>query len=367
LSRLRPLLDDAILTDPPSTELFEVYLATLEQLSPEFIGSYAAEAEPYARLLTRLLQPRFLESFIEDRSRPIALRALAVRHLNSDRTHTRLLARLTQPSQPLPVRVEAVRSLGLTPDEEAGVALLEVAVGRSNPAHLRADALLGLARQPVDVVPAAIALLNDPSAGVRLEAARHLRSVTVTEEARAAVVAAMQTLGGEETARLHAQLAFAVGSGAADHPATPDAWEAALGAAGDPETGRRVFFSSASACSQCHIVDRRGGDLGPDLTNVGRSKTRAGILDSILRPSAEISPEYQGWYVRTADGRIHTGRQIDVGSGGKAELYVQPGAFITLEGVEEYGPMPRSLMPDGLETNLTVEDVRDLLAFLESR
>jgi putative heme-binding domain-containing protein len=105
-------------------------------------------------------------------------------------------------------------------------------------------------------------------------------------------------------------------------------------------------------------------DLGPDLTNVGRSKTRAAILDSILRPSDEISPEYQGWYVRTADGQIHTGRQIDVGNRGTAELYVQSGEFITLEGIEEYGPMPRSLMPDGLETNLTVDDMRDLVAFL---
>jgi hypothetical protein len=42
LTRLRPALDEAILTDPPSSELFEIYLATLERLSPEFIRSYAA-------------------------------------------------------------------------------------------------------------------------------------------------------------------------------------------------------------------------------------------------------------------------------------------------------------------------------------
>jgi putative membrane-bound dehydrogenase-like protein len=364
LAGLRRDLDHAILVNPPSPDLFEVYLATLERLSPEFIRSYVDEAEPYARLLKRLLQPRFLEMFVSDRSRPVPLRALAIRHLEDLPSQTRLLTGLTRPSQPLPLRVEAVRSLGMTSGDEAGAALLAVARDASSPAHLRADALLGLARQPVEAVAPALALLDDPSPPVRLEAARYLRSITMAPEARDAVSEAMTRLAGSDAGRLRAQLAFAVGPGAADHPAGGDAWEAAVRSGGDPQAGRRVFFSTASACSQCHVVDRRGGDLGPDLTNVGRSKTRSQILDAILRPSAEISPEYQGWYVRTADGQIYTGRQIDVGDRGTAELYVESGEFITIEGIAEYGPMPRSLMPDRLETNLTVDDVRDLMAFL---
>jgi hypothetical protein len=42
---------------------------------------------------------------------------------------------------------------------------------------------------------------------------------------------------------------------------------------------------------------------------------------------------------------------------------VQSGEFITIEGIEEYGPMPPSLMPDRLESNLSLDDMRDLLAF----
>jgi putative membrane-bound dehydrogenase-like protein len=260
LMGLRHELDAAILTDPPSHELFETYLATLEQLSPEFIRSYAAEAEPYARLLKRLLQPRFVESFVADRSRPVALRAIAIRHLQDLPSQTALLARLAHPSQPLPLRVEAVRSLGMTSSDDAGAALLlAVAEDTNSPAALRADALLGLARQPVDAVSPVLALLRDHSAAVRLEAARYLRSVTLTPEAREAVGRAKTTLDGEDAERLRTQLAFAVGSGTADHPSTPEAWEAALGSGGDPEIGRRVFFSSVSACSQCHVVYRRGG------------------------------------------------------------------------------------------------------------
>lgn len=69
--------------------------------------------------------------------------------------------------------------------------------------------------------------------------------------------------------------------------------------------------------------------------------------------------------MRTTDGTVHTGRQIDVGSGGRAELYVLSGEFITIENVAEYGPLPRSLMPDGLDQGLTENDMRNLLAFLE--
>jgi hypothetical protein len=175
-------------------------------------------------------------------------------------------------------------------------------------------------------------------------------------------------LSGADAAAVKAQLVLAIGSSPpGTRPSTIEEWLAAIGSGTDSaDRGRRVFFSSQSACSSCHRAERRGGDLGPDLTNVGRSKTRAQIVDAILRPSAEISPEYQGWFIRTKTGELHTGRQIDVGDRGRAELYVLSGQFITVEGIAEYGPMPRSLMPDGLESTLTIEDMRDLVAYLEA-
>jgi putative heme-binding domain-containing protein len=147
-------------------------------------------------------------------------------------------------------------------------------------------------------------------------------------------------------------------------PQDKAAWTEAAGSGGQAERGRRVFFSQQAACAHCHVFERRGGDLGPDLTNVGASKTRAQLLAAILQPSAEIAPEYQGWYIKTADGEMHTGRQIDVAGGGKAALYVLPNRFVTFERIVEYGAMTTSLMPEGLETNLTVDDMRDLGAFL---
>jgi putative heme-binding domain-containing protein len=142
----------------------------------------------------------------------------------------------------------------------------------------------------------------------------------------------------------------------------------ALASGGNAERGRRVFYSVQSVCSACHAIEGRGGDLGPDLTNVGRSKSRSQLVSSILRPSEDISPEYQGWYIREKSGEVHQGRQIDVG-GKSIELYTQGAGFIEISksDIQDYGMADKSLMPDGLEARLTVSDMQDLIAFLEGK
>lgn len=337
MAGLRDAIDAAIQVRPVPRELFETYLATIQHLTPEFIHGYRSQAAPYAKNLKRRLPEGFLAAFVAETTRPPSLRALAIAHLENPADAAPLLSRLAQTDSDMLVRMEAVRSLAAIHSREIATTLLAIAENPDSPGDLRAEAWLALTRQPsVDGRPAATKALSDPALHVRREAERYLRHAR-SREVRSA----------EEAAG----------------PASDAEWMRATSEGGDPITGRRVFFSPASACSQCHAIEGRGGDLGPDLTNVGRSKTRAQILASILTPSAEISPEYQGWFVRTRDGQIYTGRQIDVGEGGRADLYVGDG-FVQLREVVEYGPTPLSLMPDGLEHGLTVTDVRDLLAFL---
>ncbi|HEX8532312.1 MAG TPA: c-type cytochrome, partial [Cytophagales bacterium] len=174
-----------------------------------------------------------------------------------------------------------------------------------------------------------------------------------------------------EPLRQQMALALAGQSGGKSFPPRPASrreWETALASGGDPARGYRVFYSVPAGCAACHAVAGRGGDLGPDLTNVGQSKSRGQLVQAILAPSAEISPEYQGWYIRRKDGQVHQGRQIDVGEG--AIDLLTPGAgFITVarDEVADYGMVEESLMPGGLEAGLTVEDLRGLIAFLAAR
>ena len=98
---------------------------------------------------------------------------------------------------------------------------------------------------------------------------------------------------------------------------------------------------------------------------MGGSKSREQLITAILAPSAEISPEWQGWYVTDHEGRRHHGRQINVGYN-DVELMLASGKFVSFEHPQAYGMVSTSLMPDGLEASMTVEEMNHLIAYLAS-
>lgn len=169
-----------------------------------------------------------------------------------------------------------------------------------------------------------------------------------------------------EVLRQELMLSLHQDSGERPDPAEIDQWASLLNGPADKDRGRRAFFSTASLCSSCHVVDGRGGDLGPDLSQVGKSKNRQGLISSILQPSEEMSPEWQGWFIEMKDGTRYDGRQIDVGTY-DIKLYTQAEGFIEVDkaDVADYGMSSTSLMPEGLHQRLTNQDLMDLLAFLE--
>ena len=70
---------------------------------------------------------------------------------------------------------------------------------------------------------------------------------------------------------------------------------------GDPAHGKALFYGAAS-CSKCHMVEGKGGRLGPDLTGIAGSRSLDSLVESVREPSKQIVPEYNG------DGR-HGRRQ----------------------------------------------------------
>jgi cytochrome c oxidase cbb3-type subunit III len=84
-------------------------------------------------------------------------------------------------------------------------------------------------------------------------------------------------------------------------------------APGNAAHGKELFFGDAN-CSMCHMVEGKGGRLGPELTGVGGSRTRDAIIDSVRNPSRrlawgltestkEFPQEYESVTVVTADGK----------------------------------------------------------------
>jgi putative heme-binding domain-containing protein len=301
------------------------------------------------------------------------LRALAIRHLSSPKEQLDLLTRLLMKEKEPVLRQEIVRSLADIPGENVANQLLKVVLKPGNPISLRAEALLALTRQPVDVSVRVIPLLEDQQPDIQIEAARYLRTKISSNGVKLALQQKYASLHAEDENPLREQLAMALsslenGNTLSRHPSTLEEWQAALTRGGDPARGHRVFYAMQSMCSMCHAVGGRGGDLGPDLSNAGKSKTRSQLVHSILRPSEEISPEYQGWFIKLKNGEVHQGRQIDIG-GSTIELYTPAAGFVTFQkkDIEDYGKIDKSLMPDGLEKQLTLNDLRDLISFLEAK
>jgi putative membrane-bound dehydrogenase-like protein len=266
----------------------------------------------------------------------LALRLLSPDHrfLTSDR-----LRKYVQ-SAHLPTRIEAVRSLAQQSKIERFPLLAQVAGDEAQDVEVRAEAIVGLAADAKQHRPLLEQLAASDVQVLRDEGQRALR------------LCGLQQAPAEQK------------------PAAQDfaAWNAVLEQPGDAAAGRRLFFSPVGGrCGICHQHDGRGGRIGPDLTNIAASNNREQVIASILQPSREIAPHYQPWILVTNDGKTHTGLRLPKAGDDGMELYVDSAGkpfSVASDAIDSRSAAATSIMPDGLETILSVEDLRDLVAFL---
>jgi putative heme-binding domain-containing protein len=135
-------------------------------------------------------------------------------------------------------------------------------------------------------------------------------------------------------------------------------------AGGDPKRGAELFFGETSKCSQCHAIGHRGGNSGPDLTEIGR-KGRDHIYRSIAAPSAEIAPDYMPYTIASRDGRVFVG-VVRADSPETIRVTDTNAKTITLARAEidQIRPSGTSIMPVGLAATLGESNLRHLMAYL---
>jgi putative membrane-bound dehydrogenase-like protein len=307
----------------------------------------------------------FLERFNERSAAPaarlMALRALPASH-KSLRTET--LVKSLEPDDPA-FRVEVLRALKDRADSKASPAVRAVAADVGQPAAVRAQAVLTLAAMDGGV-DAFVALAGDAEPSVRNEALRSLTQSNLTADQRGKLTAAVgkKANAGDLLGRV---LGKSLGTGRPDAKDT-DAWLKRLAGPADPEAGRRVFeHPKLAGCYRCHTVDGRGSVVGPDLSLIGRTDRRW-ILQSILQPGSVIAPHYQAWKVLTTDEVTRTGLLV--------RTYLDESEYVDEKGnrfrvtageVAEVRAATVSIMPMDLLDNLTDQEIRDLVAYLESR
>lgn len=254
-----------------------------------------------------------------DRSQPVevrgaASRALAKSALSEDQLY-RLIDTLDQlgPME-LPSIVEA---FGRGSSGELGDKLLHALEASGGLANLRADILETIAEgYPPEFQKGARALVADQEVGV-----------------------------DEQRQRIEKLLASSEG--------------------GDIRRGQAVFNSTKAACSSCHMIGYQGGDVGPELSRIGRVRTEQDLLESIVYPSLSFVRSYEPIVVVAGDD-VHSGVTLEES---ETHLVLATGADeqvrIAKADVEEIRPGTVSVMPAGLADEFSSQELIDLVAFLK--
>lgn len=130
---------------------------------------------------------------------------------------------------------------------------------------------------------------------------------------------------------------------------------------GNAQNGKLVHDK---LCGQCHKLHGEGFEVGPEITVNGRG-TLEQLLSNVFDPSLVIGKDYQGRTVLTADGRVLSGLLVE-DSPSRVVLKLQGAKLETIarEDVEEMKISEVSLMPEGVEKQLSPEEIADLFAFL---
>ena len=279
-----------------------------------------------------------------DRTEVLRLEAIHTLGFAPPEDTFRALGELLDGRQPQTIQMAALKALGRHRRREVGEMIVaawagfspqvqkaaaEVLFGRLDRLALLLDAVEGGTISPAQLDPARIErLLAHPSDDVRTRA--------------------NDLLGGLKLARREEVVA---------------AYRQALSLDADPRSGKAVF---KRVCSTCHRLEGVGYDLGLPLMNIHTRGTE-GILLHLLDPNREVTPEYFNYVVVTVDGLTVTG-MIGDETANSITLARAEGESDTVlrTDVDEMLNTGLSIMPEGLEEQITKQEMADLIGYLMS-
>jgi putative heme-binding domain-containing protein len=130
---------------------------------------------------------------------------------------------------------------------------------------------------------------------------------------------------------------------------------------GDPQRGAEVFSKN---CATCHQLNGVGHVVGPDLASLG-DKSPQGITIAVLDPNRAVEARYVSYTATTKAGLTYTG-VLGSETGNSVTIVAQDGKQQTIlrTDLDELVSSGKSLMPEGLEKELSKQDLADLIAYL---
>ena len=136
---------------------------------------------------------------------------------------------------------------------------------------------------------------------------------------------------------------------------------------GDPNVGHYLFFGEKAACGRCHRIGDQGAQIGPDLSKIASIRQPRDLLEALAFPSASFARGYRPYTILSVDGRVENGLIVSETS---EHVILQTTDLRELQyerdEIDAIAESTTSIMPQGLETRLSQDELRDLLAYLQS-
>ena len=136
---------------------------------------------------------------------------------------------------------------------------------------------------------------------------------------------------------------------------------------GNVANGRRLFFENTKlSCLRCHKVDRAGGEVGPNLTLIGKQKDRRYLLEAICMPDAQIAKGFETAVIANDLGQVFSGI-VKSENDDFVELIQNDGGQVRILQDEIVARRKgKSSMPEDLAKYMSMRELRDIVAYLAS-
>jgi putative heme-binding domain-containing protein len=128
----------------------------------------------------------------------------------------------------------------------------------------------------------------------------------------------------------------------------------------------KTIFEGRGTCFVCHTINTKGGQIGPDLTDIAQKFNAAVILENLIDPSANISLGFEVEAITKKDDTQVFG--FIVGEGDPLLIKDAAGVqhAIDKKDLAKRQKLQTSLMPPVGLLNLKAQDLADIVAYLQS-
>src|SRR5258708_10287470 len=133
---------------------------------------------------------------------------------------------------------------------------------------------------------------------------------------------------------------------------------------GDKERGKAAFKKN---CATCHRLENVGVEVGPDLLSALRNKSREQLIIDVMDPSREVDPRYLNYLVTTKKGQTLSGMIVSETASSVTLRRAEKAEDVILRSqIDDIQATAKSVMPENLETQLSKQDLPDLIAYLQA-